>query len=441
MNKKWKQNNISFLSPYSYTKSKDSTKAFTLVELVVVITILAVLATISFLALNSYNEYARNTVRTADLSTISRWIKLKIAEWGYAPKPENSTTLTASWTTIGYQWEFSKKIWSKYWINWNLIDPLDERNYVYSVDENLYRFTVWWFLEWDEVALGQPQGTPLQNSYAAEWRTLKTTWDKFWIILKDWKAINKDTWLEDNELDIVNTDEEFSIYFDDNELITWTWVVLSKMNPRSSCERILELGNARKGVKLDWSYDIQPNKDKFEVYCDMTSGWVTDFMKWEWSFAWGQWMSTESWSSLGNEIVQIETPIPSWYAVHQTWASTSEYEIHFEDVSQCKPWYELKMSAWVSDEDWWIGVFHHRMYYSLPHSMGDAWSLNWANLGPLPIPNIINTRKVNWRVWELHEVKWIIPKQLYWFSWYIWYAAENPKDLYFTWVRLSCLPK
>jgi len=41
MQKIGEQNNISFLSPYSYTKGKENTKWFTLVELVVVITILA----------------------------------------------------------------------------------------------------------------------------------------------------------------------------------------------------------------------------------------------------------------------------------------------------------------------------------------------------------------------------------------------------------------
>jgi prepilin-type N-terminal cleavage/methylation domain-containing protein len=47
-------------------------QAFTLVELIVVITILAILSTIGFLAMQSYNQYARDTIRTSDLSLISR---------------------------------------------------------------------------------------------------------------------------------------------------------------------------------------------------------------------------------------------------------------------------------------------------------------------------------------------------------------------------------
>jgi len=328
---------------------KQNNKAFTLVELIVVITILAILGTIWFISLNSYNEYARDTVRTADLGTISRWIKLKIAEWGYAPKPENATTLTASWTTIGYQGEFSSKIWSKYWINWNLIDPLDERNYVYSVDENLYRFTVWWFLEWDEVALGYPQGVPLQNTYALEWRTLKTAWDKFGIILKDWEAVNKDTWFTDNKLDLFNTDQEYTIYFDDNESIAWTGSILSQMIPNTSCRKLYDLWH-----KKSKEYNLLNNWVEESVFCDMEK-----LVKWEWV------------SCL--DILE-KNPNYSWknwiYSIKPLW-EPYPFDVYC-DMTVNSWWWTMLMSVNPDDSTWaynssqWLNP-KYNSYLALPH--------------------------------------------------------------------------
>jgi len=149
-------------------------------------------------------------------------------------------------------------------------------------------------------------------------------------------------------------------------------------------------------------------------------------------------MSMNDYTYWTNDILKIQTPIQSWYAIHQIWWNSSEYRIKFEDISQCKPWYEIKMSAWVADEDWWVGLFHHRMYYSTPNLLENAWYINDE---PYPIPETLKEKEIDWKIWRLQEIKWVIPKKIYWFHWYIWYNAEDPKDLYFTWVRLSCLPK
>ena len=248
-------------------------KAFTLVELIVVITILAILGTIGFLSFQNYNSYARDTIRTSDLSLIARWIKIKQVQWGYVLKPENFVEITASGTIIWYQWEFTTKIWNKYKLNWDFKDPLDEQNYVYSVDKNLNNFTIWGFLESDEVALSTEGFNPLENTYAREWRTLKTFGDKFWIILKDWEAVNSSTDLSDltdSKINILDTalTSNYELFLDDNETVTWTGLVA--MNSKASCKRILELWNDWP----DWVYKINPTGDnEFEVYCDMTTDW------------------------------------------------------------------------------------------------------------------------------------------------------------------------
>ena len=131
---------------------RNNKKAFTLVELIVVITILAVLWTIWFISLQNYTTYARDAVRTSDIWSISRAISLKISAWDFVPKPENAVTITSSWTTVMFQWEFTKAMWSKYGINWDLVDPLDGKNYTYSTDANLYKHELAWFLEWWELS-------------------------------------------------------------------------------------------------------------------------------------------------------------------------------------------------------------------------------------------------------------------------------------------------
>lgn len=315
---------------------KKSNKAFTLVELIVVIIILAILGTIWFLSFQSYNVFARDTVRTSDLSLISRWIKIKQVEWGWAPKPENFVTLTASGTEIWYQWEFTSKIWNRYWLNWEFKDPLDWQNYVYSVDSNLNTFTIWWFLESDEVANNTDF---LDSSYALEWRILKTFWDKFWIILKDWIAVNATTDFSDlteNKLNILDSalTSNYELFLDDNESLTWTGLVA--INPKESCKRILELWNKKRKNWWNWVYTINPNWEEFEVYCDMKTNWGGWTMIWKnfwWPWATGNISNKNLWDSINEDIV---IPV-TW----KLWRLASEKNSKAWEYFKDKKWHEL----------------------------------------------------------------------------------------------------
>lgn len=60
---------------------KHSTRAFTLVELIVVITILAILGTIGFISFQGYSEQSRNTVRLSDLNSLTRLLNIRATEW------------------------------------------------------------------------------------------------------------------------------------------------------------------------------------------------------------------------------------------------------------------------------------------------------------------------------------------------------------------------
>ena len=228
----------------------------------------------------------------------------------------------------------------------------------------------------------------------------------------------------------MTTTGSYVAYISNDEKLKGTGSVLAQINPNASCKRIKQL----KWSSQDWIYTINPAWTPFKVYCDMSNWWITDFLMWEWNFKNWQWISTEHWSNPTNTIVKIKSPINSWYAVHQTNDVDAEYEIHFPDISKCKKWYYLTMTLWDADNSAnQYDIFHHRYY--------DSWGWDHYILNnPAPTPKILKTEIIDWKVWKLKQVRWKIENEIVNFNWYIWYNAENPKDLYFTWVRLSCLP-
>jgi len=82
-------------------------------------------------------------------------------------------------------------------------------------------------------------------------------------------------------------------------------------------------------------------------------------------------------------------------------------------------------------------------YFNRESKKCPSWlSLNEFYLGWNSIPNPdVPIKIIEWKEWKLQKVEWVLPKDVSNFNWYIWYDAEDPKDLYFTGVRLSCLPK
>ena len=102
-----------------------------------------------------------------------------------------------------------------------------------------------------------------------EWRTLKTSWDKFWIILKDWEAVVW-SWKTLNILDL-NLTDEYELYLSDDEIFTWTWLIL--MNP-------------------EW--------EDFQVYYDMKTngwGWTMIWKNFWWPGATGNISNLNLWDS------------------------------------------------------------------------------------------------------------------------------------------------
>jgi hypothetical protein len=142
----------------------------------------------------------------------------------------------------------------------------------------------------------------------------------------------------------------------------------------------------------------------------------------------GWWIDTEHSSNATNTIVDIESPIKSGKALHQTGWYSTEYEIHFPTGTSLLKWDIIKMSAWVADTEGYI--FHNRAYYS----DGDP-TTDWFLITD-------ETKIVNGKTWKYQTVKHELKDTPTWvFNWYIGYGAETDRDLYGTDVKLELFRK
>jgi len=218
----------------------------------------------------------------------------------------------------------------------------------------------------------------------------------------------------------------FDTHFDCGDILdSWQWVV-------------------------DGLYSIDPDGSgplsKKDVYCDMTTDWgwwtrVGDNHLTNGNFLGGAWIASNYYTlyhaTSDNAIVSQANPIEtSSYVMNQTWDENSNYEVHFDDNSQLERGYEIRMSLWVRDEsDSWpntLGLnpsegymFHNRLFYQ-----DGTFSTN----GSL---ETLETRDIGWNTWKHQRVRHTIKKTPQDFNWYIGLDTEDPKNLYFTGVRLE----
>ena len=279
-------------------KLKD-TQAFTLVELIVVITILAILWTIAFISLQWYSANARDSVRIANLTNMDKWLGILQAKDWTLPEPEwNTTQITLSGSTIMTQWEMTQSMAEQHLkMSWDIVDPADSSNPIYSLSSDKKKYQVALFLEAENLAYSsrdRKYSVPteiLQNTHAADWKTFITKWNKLWIVLDDDETpVNQQTWAPAS-LELITTTTNHKIYLDDTEIVEWQWGELSTVNHRLSCKRILETGWARSANGWDWLYTINPSWNDIQVYCDMTTE------GWGWTMIWrsGDTCTTNFW--------------------------------------------------------------------------------------------------------------------------------------------------
>ncbi|EKE28683.1 MAG: hypothetical protein ACD_3C00029G0006 [uncultured bacterium (gcode 4)] len=329
-------------------------KAFTLVELIVVIVILAILATIAFISFSSQSSSARDSKRLADISNIVKWIWVVQSISGKLPIPDNKISVTASWILLTYQWYAGQNVLNMIKLSDWWKDPLDKSTYyTYSTDSSQSKFQMLWFLEdGNNVALSfSPFADENASAEPASYsgRYIYTKWDKMTVLFSSWTMMpiqsefsaSSFTWI-----DVMSSDKELSALIEDNQIISWTWVVLKAI--------------------IWWAELI----------------WYWSFDEWSWIKAndysgnWNNWILT--WSFL---------PIWSWWIIWKSlFFNNSLTQTGFFDVGpslSLSPEY-LDMNLWIKS-DWTnpnitptTRILRNRYY---GYSIGYSWwivTCNWT---------------------------------------------------------------
>ncbi len=249
--------------------NKKIKSGFTLVELIVVITILAILATISFISFQNYKKWARDSVRVTTLKNIETWLDIyNVQSWNY-PTPDEYTDIIWVW----YQWYAWTDIQRVIRINKEVIDPLDNTKYLYTLNKNKTKKQLWTFLEEKNQYFFSYN---FLKTYASDSnyldRYLYTIWDKVWIFLDNEtnKPIQElfNTW----SLDLLSNTWTYIVQFTNESsnswTITWTWTDL--LTNISIIQNSCVLWNT---LIQSWWQTIWYNKENVEY--NETCSWIT----------------------------------------------------------------------------------------------------------------------------------------------------------------------
>ncbi len=397
-------------------------KAFTLVELIVVITILAVLATVAFISFQWYATESRDTVRLTDIKSIQQAFNLNIARDKPLPDGQNMVNITASWANLFQQWTLSQWDLADVGVFNGWFDPVSGSWIVYARNTQKNKFQIWTFMELAKQTTNKLSSmTYADNSK----KYFYTKWEKLGILLDKNSDIPVST-----HIDIFNVTQEYKAHISNNKIIIWGPWVLAGILPRANCTRLHD-----NGATKNWIYSIYSSTSSTglrDVYCDFTYPeyiisdellQTGDFIEWNE-------INTKFTSNPTTTILEMPSPIDSWYVAHQTGYGHSEYEVHLLYPDHCFDSKQLTMRVWTS-KNIEQSVFHHRAYWV-------DWS-DWYVTDELsPTPTIIDTKIVDGREWNLEQVRADIRDDITNFHWYLGYISIPDSDFYFTWVRLWC---
>ncbi len=397
-------------------------KAFTLVELIVVITILAVLATVAFISFQWYTTQSRDTVRLTDLKSIQQALSLHIARDKSLPEGQNMMNISASWANLFQQGTLSQWDLANIGIFNGWFDPISWSWIVYARNMQKNKFQIWTFMELpSQVKNKLPTLTYADNTN----KYFYTKGEKLGILLDKDIKIPVST-----DVDIFNTSQEYRAHISNNKIIIWGPWVLAGILPRANCTRLHD-----NGATKNWIYSIYSSTSSTglrDVYCDFTYPeyiisdellQTGDFIEWNE-------INTKFTSNPTTTILEMPSPVDSWYVAHQTGYGHSEYEVHLLYPDHCFDSKQLTMRVWTS-KNIEQSVFHHRAYWA-------DWS-DWYVTDELsPTPTIIDTKTINGREWNLEQVRADIRDDITVFHWYLGYISIPDSDFYFTWVRLWC---
>ena len=281
-----------------------TSRAFTLVELIVVVTILAILATIGFVSYSSYLTWVRDTNRLAQLVSIHDWLELFRTKKDL-PLPDESVDVVIDWETIAFQWFAGSNVLETIdFTKWGQ-DPRDGVFFSYYLTDDRKFFQLMAFLEEETNITAQNNNvtSPLRRGIEGDFvawnislinstqavdyssRVPTIYGKKLWILTNTANTPIQDipeiitAW----SLDISGWEDtsNYVAHLTDTSALQWTatdsplqylesvwlgwWVA-------SSCKTLIDRNSWLRDK--DWVYVIDPEGgNPFPVYCEMTTDW------------------------------------------------------------------------------------------------------------------------------------------------------------------------
>ena len=352
-------------------KNRDN-NGFTLVELIVVITILSVLSTIWFLSFQWHWISSRDAVRLSDMRMIEKWLSVKISKAEEIPIPDNKIDITASGVLLTYQWyAWTGTLWN-IWVNWAWKDPLDGSYYTYvtNTDRNKYQLLGFFENQWNISLLNTTYANYID-------RFPKVSWDDLGILLDP--INNNPIQLENNNIEVVHTNNEYKILMSNTDFSTWTGEILSsqldfRINERWSCKSLLKNGY------LQWNgiYQISiPGEWEIDVYCSNSTyewDWWTllSSVPWESSIFWDK-STTGIWKNPYYNLNNLEDFINNEY-LSQAYSllKTNEILLCYQNIHTC---YNFKHNKNISFFDFFDKNIPHVEYTTNLAWYWDQWSI------------------------------------------------------------------
>jgi len=423
-----------------------TTRAFTLVELIVVITILAILGTIAFISLQWYSSQARDSKRISDIQNIKKSLELfSLNTWKY-PKPDDYNTVSYTWELIWYQWTVWEQVSTNLSRNLNEkpTDPLIEEEYIYSTSNSQTEYEV----------LGLYENNMLSNlqlfekTNAANLNFAKIEWNFNWLYAKTPSfyiptpsIINWNVWWN-----VDFAEDEILI---ESQVITWwdnipwesTWWLDITLSPyewtitaNSTEEEKLELVEA---IQTAYSWSVLENDTVYANILSKTSTWemldfvdvvvleVAEYTSLSSNNEWNWWEESVVYS-----CDETSKPTDNGHISYIIWNPTEENQTYIQDGDNCwyvcEEWYEY--SVWdnecmLSECSWSIVV--NATSNATTQSYGTPWSYNttpwdctfscntnytWdsdsceADTQSCSITNGTGTQIWNWSSWETCQV-------------------------------------
>ncbi len=336
-------------------KYKNSSKWFTLVELIVTITIIAILGTIAFISLQSYTKSARDAVRISDVWTIKSWFELwYVFLWQY-PEPDDPVDVIHSWAIVFTQWEFWKQSVNRVKeITKAPVDPLYKNYYTYSISKNKNEYELWIALEDQTVGF-----TPslLSMTYAADWMKTYITWKYNWV------GIKTSNWATDYVValpslianDLTSSDLQTLLQWRKLSFM-WDECLPYSYNQISTCWTYINWNNI---LVFEWDFDT------------LSSSW---------------WLRVNLWKNIQNAYLWSDiVNYQNIQALTSTTILTSNPSVEAQSVSDDTYVYALK---WEIKDSWWFSSgwstsswYDTIFSWSSPYTT--LWETNTCAWGPM----------------------------------------------------------